>query len=69
MKIFDFDLPTDQHVIIVNAPIGGKFKSRLAIDTAATYTPQLIATYYIFLGMNLKIAKANKNKKHQTELS
>ncbi len=38
MKIFPFDLPTDEDVIIVNASIEGKFKFRLALDTAATHT-------------------------------
>jgi hypothetical protein len=38
MKIFQFDLPTEEDVIIVNASIEGKFKFRLAIDTAATHT-------------------------------
>lgn len=38
MKIFPFDLPTDEDVIIVNASIEGKYKFRLALDTAATHT-------------------------------
>ena len=38
MKVFPFDLPTDEDVIIVNASIEGKFRFRLALDTAATHT-------------------------------
>ena len=38
MKTFPFDLPTDEDIIIVNASIEGKFKFRLALDTAATHT-------------------------------
>ncbi len=38
MKVFTFDLPTDEDVIIVNAAIEGKYKFRLALDTAATHT-------------------------------
>ncbi len=38
MNIFNFDLPTDEDVIIVNASIEGKYKFRLALDTAATHT-------------------------------
>jgi hypothetical protein len=37
MSIFTFDLPTDENVIIVNASIQGKYKFRLALDTAATH--------------------------------
>ncbi len=38
MKVFTFDLPTDEDVIIVNAAIEGKYKFRLALDQAATHT-------------------------------
>lgn len=38
MKIFTFDLLTDEDVIILNATIGGKYTFRLALDTAATHT-------------------------------
>ena len=36
--IFSFSLGSDEEVIIVNASIDGKFKFRLALDTAATHT-------------------------------
>lgn len=38
MKSFSLDLVTDQDVILVNASIEGKYKFRLALDTAATHT-------------------------------
>ncbi|MBW8049289.1 MAG: hypothetical protein FVQ77_02890 [Cytophagales bacterium] len=38
MKIFTFDLQTEEDVIILNASIEGKYKFRLALDTAATHT-------------------------------
>lgn len=38
MKVFNFDLPTDEDIIIVNASIEEKYKFRLALDTAATHT-------------------------------
>ncbi len=38
MKSFPSNLATDQDVILVNASIEGKYKFRLALDTAATHT-------------------------------
>ena len=38
MKVYSFALPTDNDLIIINASIKGKFKFRLALDTAATHT-------------------------------
>ena len=38
MKAFHFNLPTDEDVILVNASLEGKYKFRLALDTAATHT-------------------------------
>ena len=38
MKLFPFEFFTDEDVIIVNATIAGKFKFRLALNTAATHT-------------------------------
>ena len=38
MRLFLFDLPTDDDIIIVNASIEDKYKFRLALDTAATHT-------------------------------
>ena len=33
MKLFPFDLPTEEDIIMVNASIEGKFKFQLALDT------------------------------------
>lgn len=38
MKVFKFPIPTDEDVIIVDASIEGRYKFRLALDTAATHT-------------------------------
>jgi hypothetical protein len=38
MKIFDFELPDENSIIIVNAIIEDKYEFRLALDTAATHT-------------------------------
>ena len=38
MKFFLFDLQSDEDIILVNASINGKYKFRLALDTAATHT-------------------------------
>ena len=38
MTTFNFELPTDENVILVNASIETKYKFRLALDTAATHT-------------------------------
>ena len=38
MKVFKFPIPTNDGVIIVDASIEGKYKFRLALDTAATHT-------------------------------
>ncbi len=54
MKTFTFDLPTDEHVFIVNAYIHGKFKFRLALDTAATHTT-IDSNVLFFSGYELKI--------------
>ncbi len=56
MKIFAFNLPTDQDVIIVNASIEGKFKFRLALDTAATHTT-IDSNVLYFSGYELKNSK------------
>lgn len=53
MKVFSFDLSTDEDVIIVNASIKGKFKFRLALETALTHTT--IDNYILyFSGYQLK---------------
>jgi Aspartyl protease len=64
MKIFPFDLPTDEDVIIVNASIEGKFKFRLALDTAATHTT-IDSNVLYFSGYELK----NSNGEQEIETS
>jgi hypothetical protein len=59
MKIFYFDLPSDEDVIIVNASIEGKFKFRLALDTAATHTT-IDSNVLYFSGYQLKNSKGEK---------
>lgn len=67
MKIFTFDLLSDEDVIIVNASIEGKFKFRLALDTAASIQ-LLTVIFYIFLVTNLKTVRLNRKLKLPTEL-
>lgn len=64
MRIFHFDLLTEEDVIIVNATIEGKYKFRLALDTAATHTTIDINVLY-FSGYELK----NSNGEHEIETS
>ena len=59
MKIFPFDLPTDENVIIMNASIEGKFKFRLALDTAATHTT-IDSNVLYFSGYELKNSKGEQ---------
>ena len=59
MKVFPFDLPTDEDVIIVNASIEGKFKFRLALDTAATHTT-IDSNVLYFSGYELKNSKGEQ---------
>ena len=59
MKIFSFDLLTEEDVIIVNASIEGKFKFRLALDTAATHTT-IDSNVLYFSGYELKNSKGEK---------
>ena len=59
MKIFAFDLFTDEDVIIVNASIEGKFKFRLALDTAATHTT-IDSNVLYFTGYELKNSRGEK---------
>ena len=59
MKVFPFNLPTDEDVIIVNATIERKFKFRLALDTAATHTT--IDSNVLYLsGYELKNSKGEQ---------
>jgi gag-polyprotein putative aspartyl protease len=59
MKIFPFDLLTDEDVIILNVSIEGKFKFRLALDTAATHTT-IDSNVLYFSGYELKNSKGEK---------
>ncbi len=59
MKIFPIDIPTDEDVIILNASIEGKFKFRLALDTAATHTT-IDSNVLYFSGYELKNSKGEK---------
>jgi gag-polyprotein putative aspartyl protease len=59
MKIFPFDFFTDEDIIIVIASIEGKFKFRLALDTAATHTT-IDSNVLYFSGYELKNSKGEK---------
>jgi hypothetical protein len=59
MKIFEFELNNDEDVIIVNAAIEGKFKLRLALDTAATHST-IDSNILFFSGYELKNSKGEK---------
>jgi hypothetical protein len=59
LKTFPFGLDTDEDVIIVNASIQGKFKFRLALDTAATHTT-IDSNVLYFSGYELKNSKGEK---------
>ena len=59
MKTFPFELKTEEDVIIVNASIKGKFKFRLALDTAATHTT-IDSNVLFFSGYELKNSKGEK---------
>ena len=59
MKVILFDRQTDEDIIIVNASIEGKFKFRLALDTAATHTT-IDSNVLYFSGYELKNSKGEK---------
>lgn len=59
MKVFHFDLLANEEIIIVNASIGGKFKFRLALDTAATHTT-IDSNVLYFSGYELKNSKGEQ---------
>ncbi|MEO6453717.1 MAG: aspartyl protease family protein [Ginsengibacter sp.] len=59
MKVFNFPIPTDQDVIIVNTSIEGKYKFRLALDTAATHTT-IDSNVLYFSGYELKDSKGEQ---------
>lgn len=59
MKIIKFDLPTEEDIIIVNATIEGKYKFRLALDTAATHTT-IDSNVLYFSGYELRNGNGEK---------
>jgi hypothetical protein len=59
MKVFNFPIPTDEDVIIVNASIEGKYKFRLALDTASTHTT-IDSNVLYFSGYELKDSKGEQ---------
>jgi hypothetical protein len=59
LKTFPFSLDTDEDVIIVNSSIQGKFKFRLALDTAATHTT-IDSNVLYFSGYELKNSKGER---------
>jgi hypothetical protein len=59
MKVFNFDLPADEDIIIVNASLEGKYKFRLALDTAATHTT-IDSNVLYFSGYELKDSKGEQ---------
>lgn len=56
MMLFNFDIFSDDDVIIINARIEGKYKLRLALDTAATHTT-IDSNVLYFSGYELKDSK------------
>jgi hypothetical protein len=59
MNTFSCELFTGEDVIIVNASIQGKFRIRLALDTAATDTT-IDSNVLFFSGYELKNSKGEK---------
>ncbi|MCW3107203.1 MAG: hypothetical protein JWQ09_1709 [Segetibacter sp.] len=59
MKVFTFHIATDEDIIIVNASIEGKFKFRLALDTASTHTT-IDSNVLYFSGYELKNSKGEQ---------
>lgn len=59
MKVYSFALPTDNDLIIINASIKGKFKFRLALDTAATHTT-IDSNVLYFSGYELQNSKGEQ---------
>jgi hypothetical protein len=53
MRLFNFELPSSEDVIIVIAIIENKYKFRLALDTAATHTT-IDSNVLFFSGYELK---------------
>ena len=59
MNVFKFPIPTDEDVILVDASIEGRYKFRLALDTAATHTT--IDSNVLYLsGYELKESKGER---------
>ena len=59
MKIFPFELISDEDVILLNATIEKKFKFRLALDTAATHST-IDSNVLYFSGYELKNSKGEQ---------
>ena len=59
MRVFAFDLQTDEDIIVVNAVIEGKYQCRLALDTAATHTT-IDSNVLYFTGYELKDSKGER---------
>lgn len=59
MRVFLFPIPGEEGVILVEASVEGKYKFRLALDTAATHTT--IDSNVLFLsGYELKESKGER---------
>ncbi len=56
MKAFKFPIPDEEGIILVDASIEGKYKFRLALDTAATHTT-IDSNVLYFSGYELKASK------------
>lgn len=59
MRTFNFFRQSEDDVIIVSASIEGKYKFRLALDTAATHTT-IDSNVLYFSGYNLKDSKGEQ---------
>lgn len=60
MKVFKCPVPTDDDVIFVDASIEGRYKFRLAVDTAATHTT-IVSNVLYLSGYKLKEVKVKQN--------
>lgn len=59
MKVFLFEVPAAEDVILADATIEGKFEFRLALDTAATHTT-IDSNVLYFSGYELKGSKGGQ---------
>jgi hypothetical protein len=51
MKIFEFDIPDEEGLIVFEAFVAKRYKFLLGLDTAAPTRP-LIVIFFIYLAMN-----------------